>query len=465
MRIKSVTVSPEIVQPSLEPQAHPLNLDSGVDLSNKSSRGRFYFAKVLDAMKEAPHSVKAVIEKIDSVQRDLRDEIVSFTIAMYEYKVEALTLPTYCTSSNELTNALEALNLEPYLVLKQNQESALQKAFTFTKPDNCNITLETLGEARQKLSFFKRAKLEDATPFTWGYVLSCLEDLHPPHIQDTGKVLGKGGEAQVVEVAINAHRYALKKFSSKDTKPGELTESESEAKIALNLDHPYIMQPLMVDSSSILYEKAAGSMLSLVQGNIQLDSDELKGVLKKTALAMTYLHTKDILHRDLKIDNVLLCQDDSYEWFPRISDFSFACSTVDQEKLKKIQGTPSYFSKELAYAYLHNLLLSSAAYKKAEVYAFGMIIFELVCDKDYRSPIVDKASPKGAFEKKSIKAMLERRASFSKDLTKEHLEPLLDPLKRQTYDPDGTLFPLMCDCLQDNFERRPNMVDIVQRVS
>lgn len=45
------------------------------------------------------------------------------------------------------------------------------------------------------------------------------------------------------------------------------------------------------------------------------------------ALAISYLHSKNVAHRDLKLENILLSQDMT----PKLSDFGFAKRVSDQD--------------------------------------------------------------------------------------------------------------------------------------
>ena len=79
---------------------------------------------------------------------------------------------------------------------------------------------------------------------------------------------------------------------------------------------------------------------------------------------MEHLHSKGIMHRDLKPGNVLL---DSRK-LPRICDFGL--SRIDNKKLltKKV-GTPIYMAPELIKGKSYN--------RKVDVYAFGVMLYEM----------------------------------------------------------------------------------------
>ncbi|KAK8840242.1 hypothetical protein M9Y10_031187 [Tritrichomonas musculus] len=86
------------------------------------------------------------------------------------------------------------------------------------------------------------------------------------------------------------------------------------------------------------------------------------------ASGMSYLHARNILHRDLKPGNILL---DNY-LFPKISDFGLSKQVDESTTLEttKIPETPEYLAPELIKDNLFT--------KKADVYAFAIIVYEIM---------------------------------------------------------------------------------------
>ena len=80
-----------------------------------------------------------------------------------------------------------------------------------------------------------------------------------------------------------------------------------------------------------------------------------------------YLHDKDIVHRDLKLLNIVVADLKS----PKIVDFGFARYGI-KENFESGCGTPSYMSPEL-------LTASSVkeAYK-SDIWAMGVILYYLL---------------------------------------------------------------------------------------
>lgn len=122
----------------------------------------------------------------------------------------------------------------------------------------------------------------------------------------------------------------------------------------------------------------------------------------KIAQAMEYLHSQQILHRDLKSSNVLI---DSY-YNPKITDFGFSRSDLNLPNMSRNIGTPNYMAPEV---------ISSNRYGiAADVFSFGMLLYEIYTEK---IPF-DNLSP-SRIEGKILKGVkLEFHSDCQKELVK-----------------------------------------------
>jgi serine/threonine protein kinase len=110
-------------------------------------------------------------------------------------------------------------------------------------------------------------------------------------------------------------------------------------------------------------------------GSLQsaLLSDSARAVvICGVVLAMRHIHAMGIVHGDLKPANVLIDGD----WCPRVCDFGAA--VISGERAKAPVGSPAYMAPEMFNC--------EAVTEKADVFAFGMLLFEIVVGKPAFSP-------------------------------------------------------------------------------
>ena len=101
--------------------------------------------------------------------------------------------------------------------------------------------------------------------------------------------------------------------------------------------------------------------------NRKLDEIEVKRLYKALVEGINYCHTKNIVHRDIKMENILI--DDNKK--VKIIDFGFSVISEPDKKLNIFCGTPSYMAPEI---------VSKINYKglPADIWALGILLFALL---------------------------------------------------------------------------------------
>jgi serine/threonine-protein kinase len=91
--------------------------------------------------------------------------------------------------------------------------------------------------------------------------------------------------------------------------------------------------------------------------------------VRKLAAALNYVHQQGILHMDLKPENILIKPDTGLI----LIDFDLSIPNRGSKptKLKVLPGTPTYLAPET--------LRHQLADERAEVFAFGVVAYELLC--------------------------------------------------------------------------------------
>ena len=162
---------------------------------------------------------------------------------------------------------------------------------------------------------------------------------------------------------------AIKKIVKKGKKEKELKNLRQEIDILHRLYHENIIQCLdSFETNSefcLVTELATGQLYEIVQEDKKLPEKQIKEIALQLTSALFYLHNNNIIHRDIKPQNVLI----SASGIIKICDFGFARAIDNKTMITSIKGTPLYMAPELLKEYPYN--------KKADLWSLGVILYEL----------------------------------------------------------------------------------------
>lgn len=192
-----------------------------------------------------------------------------------------------------------------------------------------------------------------------------------------GKMLGAGGMAIVYQATSPTHdAVAIKVMADNLTmNQSAVTRFQQEAHLSAQLYHTNIVRILDYGEVNGQFYLANEFM---AQGSIQdkLDKHRIRfslqqvwHIISSIASGLDYLHTQNIVHRDLKLANVLVDEGGRIA----ISDFGIARGTGTEQRITNIThaviGTPQYLAPEQTQ--------SSSVDKRADLYALGVIAYLL----------------------------------------------------------------------------------------
>lgn len=110
----------------------------------------------------------------------------------------------------------------------------------------------------------------------------------------------------------------------------------------------------------------AGELFRLVQKLKRLDVHFAKFYAAQIILVFEYLHSKNLVYRDLKPENVLLNSDG----YLKLSDFGFVKYLKPGERTYTLCGTPEYLAPEI--------LMNKGHGKAVDWYCLGIFIYEMM---------------------------------------------------------------------------------------
>lgn len=162
---------------------------------------------------------------------------------------------------------------------------------------------------------------------------------------------------------------AIKKIVKKGKQEKDLKNLRQEIDISRRLYHENIVQLLdSFETNSefcLVSELATGQLFEIIEEDKRLPEVEIRKIAQQLTSALYYLHENNIIHRDIKPQNILI----SASGVIKLCDFGFARLIDNKTMITSIKGTPLYMAPELLNEYPYN--------KKADLWSLGVILYEL----------------------------------------------------------------------------------------
>jgi serine/threonine-protein kinase len=201
--------------------------------------------------------------------------------------------------------------------------------------------------------------------------------------------LGGGGMSRVflAEETALGRRVVVKVLAPELGAGVNAERFRREVRLAAQLQHPHVVPLLSAgERDGLLYYTmpfvAGESLRARLARAGELPLAEAHRLLRDIADALAYAHRKEVVHRDLKPDNVLLEEGHAF-----VTDFGVAkalSAAADSHLLTSVGvalGTPAYMAPEQAAA-------DPATDHRADLYAFGVVAYELLAG---RAPFAHRA--------------------------------------------------------------------------
>jgi len=194
------------------------------------------------------------------------------------------------------------------------------------------------------------------------------------------QVLGVGsfGKVQRAFSKQTNHEVAIKRIKKKKIDRVNRALLENEIRILREIKHHSVVGLLDVYESNryiclVMELCSGGDIFDWLDKEEHLDEVRACGIITQIAAAVDYLHSRGVVHRDLKLENILIVkQDESIKPIRvKIADFGFATTIKSPNAL--IQGTCGSLN------YVAPEVLTGRPYTKAcDYWSVGVILYAML---------------------------------------------------------------------------------------
>lgn len=191
-----------------------------------------------------------------------------------------------------------------------------------------------------------------------------------------GKMLGRGAFGKV---CLGMHKLTRKLVAIKSINKEYLSEEKQKNKIMHEVGilmrlnrHPNVVKLFETFETGrhillVMELCAGGDLLNYVRKRKKLEEDSAKYLFKQLIEGLGYLHSKNILHRDIKLDNILL----DGKGMVKIADFGVSKQVRPGEVMREQCGTPAYIAPEI---------IRDRGYSgfKADLWSAGVVLYAML---------------------------------------------------------------------------------------
>ncbi|XP_028407710.1 serine/threonine-protein kinase 33-like [Dendronephthya gigantea] len=204
--------------------------------------------------------------------------------------------------------------------------------------------------------------------------------------------LGRGSFGRVYEAQCQTTgiKWAVKSVNKEKAGSYAVKMLEREVNIMKMIDHQHVVclnEVYETPTKMFLVMELCdqGELCDLLRVRKTLSENEALTVIRQLADAIAYLHDLDIVHRDLKLENILLCKPINDEPINiKISDFGLSYIKGSGEAMmQSVCGTPMYMAPEVIDEHEYS--------RQCDIWSIGVILFTLLTGSPpFQAPTEEK---------------------------------------------------------------------------
>ncbi len=192
-------------------------------------------------------------------------------------------------------------------------------------------------------------------------------------------MLGKSAHELVYSAAhrSNDHPVAVKILKKAALKLQDLENLKREIEILKLCQHPHIVRLLDVfedhEQICMVMERLDVSLMAYVEKRGSgLPEERTAKIVHTLATAVYYMHTYGVVHRDLRLENVMMA-DTAEESEVKVGNFWLSKIVGPNEKSTDQCGTPGISAPEMLQGLPYD--------KRVDIWSLGVILYALLCGR------------------------------------------------------------------------------------
>ncbi|AES99912.2 LysM receptor kinase K1B [Medicago truncatula] len=341
-----------------------------------------------------------------------------------------------------------------YFRMKNGEEKSKLSPDDSMTPSTKDVDKDTNGDTGSRYIW-----LDKSPEFSYEELANATDNF------SLAKKIGQGGFGEVYYGELRGQKIAIKKMKMQATR-----EFLSELKVLTSVHHRNLVHLIGYCVEGFLflvYEYMENGNLNQHLHNSEKEPITLSTRMKialDVARGLEYIHDHSIpvyIHRDIKSDNILLNEN----FTGKVADFGLtkltdAASSADNTD--HVAGTFGYMPPENAYGRIS---------RKIDVYAFGVVLYELISAKaavikidktEFELKSLEIKTNESIDEYKSLVALFDEVMDQTGDPI-EGLRKLVDPRLGYNYSIDSIskMAKLAKACINRDPKQRPKMRDLV----
>ncbi|KAK2491725.1 hypothetical protein MC885_006529 [Smutsia gigantea] len=300
--------------------------------------------------------------------------------------------------------------LSPIVVMEMSQTSSIGSSEFTVSPEKIKENQTSKDSFSGKDSLSRTSKVERKTSQQqWGR--DNFTEGKVPHIRlengaaiqkiyAFGRILGQGSFGMVIE-ATNKEtetKWAIKKVNKDKAGSSAVKLLEQEVNILKSVKHEHIIHLEQVFETPkkmylVMELCEDGELKEILDRKEHFSENETRWIIQSLASAIAYLHNKDIVHRDLKLENIMVKSsftdaNNEMNLNIKVTDFGLAVKKQGRSEamMQTTCGTPIYMAPEVINAHDYS--------QQCDIWSIEEKLFHLIRKGKlhFNSPVWDSIS-------------------------------------------------------------------------